>query len=192
METLYRKVTFEIEQQDNYKTVLIGKNANFIFNPNTRNGEELTDFLSGCEEITDTSHQIEKLEADKAELLERRKDYVQILQIVLDNPANNISKSTIDLIGMLLREFENTKKYNTMETLFKPMTELPPQVESEDFSETVLVYDTDLDDCDLGFYNFDTQRWGVLGGFKMNLICWRHIEKPKYEDVQEYLTILTD
>ena len=70
METLYRKVTFEIEQQDNYKTVLIGKNANFIFNPNTRNGEELTDFLSGCEEITDTSHQIEKLESDKAELLE--------------------------------------------------------------------------------------------------------------------------
>ena len=70
METLYRKVTFEIEQQDNYKTVLIGKNANFIFNPNARNGEELTDFLSGCEEITDTSHQIEKLESDKAELLE--------------------------------------------------------------------------------------------------------------------------
>ena len=79
-----------------------------------------------------------------------------------------------------------------METLFKPMTELPPQVESEDFSEIVLVYDTDLDDCDLGFYNFDTQKWDVLGGFQMNLICWRHIEKPKYEDVQEYLTILTD
>lgn len=54
--------------------------------------------------------QIEKLEADKAELLERRKGYVQILQIVLDNPANNLSKSTIDLIGTLIREFENTKK----------------------------------------------------------------------------------
>lgn len=67
METLYRKVTFEVEQQDNYKTVLIGKNANFIFNPNTRNGEELTDFLSDCEEIPNHSAQ---LQADKAELLE--------------------------------------------------------------------------------------------------------------------------
>lgn len=65
-ETLYRKVTFEIEQQDNYKTVLIGKNANFIFNPNTRNGEELSDFLSGCEEIPNPTAQ---LQADKAELV---------------------------------------------------------------------------------------------------------------------------
>ena len=72
-ETLYRKVTFEIEQQDNYKTVLIGKNANFIFNPNTRNGEELTDFLSGCEEIPDPTTQ---LKADKVELLEALENIV--------------------------------------------------------------------------------------------------------------------
>ena len=70
MKTLYKKIFFTIDYQDPYLTTLIGKNANFIFNPNARNGEELTDFLSGCEEITDTSHQIEKLESDKAELLE--------------------------------------------------------------------------------------------------------------------------
>ena len=70
METLYRKVQFEINCKDHDETWLIGKSANFIFNPNTRNGEELSDFLAGCEEITDNSHQIEKLEADKAELLE--------------------------------------------------------------------------------------------------------------------------
>ena len=68
--TLYRKVTFEINDKNHDETWLIGKSANFIFNPNTRNGEELSDFLAGCEEITDTSHQIEKLEAEKAELLE--------------------------------------------------------------------------------------------------------------------------
>lgn len=78
METLYRKVTFEIEQQDNYKTVLIGKNANFIFNPNTRNGEELTDFLSGCEEIPDPTAQ---LKADKAELLEALKNLIEDEQL---------------------------------------------------------------------------------------------------------------
>ena len=90
METLYRKVTFEIEAQDHNRTILIGKNANFIFNPNTKNGEELTDFLSGCEEIPDPTNQLkayniantflkpyekefidclEKLKADKEELL---------------------------------------------------------------------------------------------------------------------------
>ena len=65
METIYRKVQFEINCKDHDETWLIGKSANFIFNPNTRNGEELSDFLAGCEEITDTSHKIENLEADK-------------------------------------------------------------------------------------------------------------------------------
>lgn len=65
MGTLYRKVTFEINDKNHDEIWLIGKSANFIFNPNTRNGEELFDFLSGCEETSDNSHQIEKLEADK-------------------------------------------------------------------------------------------------------------------------------
>ena len=69
METQYRKLQFEINAKDHDEIWLIGKSANFIFNPNTRNGEELFDFLSCCEEITDKT-QIEKLEADKAELLE--------------------------------------------------------------------------------------------------------------------------
>jgi hypothetical protein len=63
MEKLYRKVTFEIDEQDHNRTVLVGKNANFIFNPNTKNGEELTDFLSGCEDGT------AQLKADKEELV---------------------------------------------------------------------------------------------------------------------------
>ena len=70
METQYRKLQFEINAKDHDEIWLIGKSANFIFNPNTRNGEELFDFLSCCEEIPDNSHQIQKLEADKAELLE--------------------------------------------------------------------------------------------------------------------------
>ena len=70
METRYRKVQFEINCKDHDEIWLIGKSANFIFNPNTKNGEELEDFLSCCEEIPDTSHQVEKLEAEKKELLE--------------------------------------------------------------------------------------------------------------------------
>ena len=67
METLYRKVTFEISDKNHDEILLIGKSANFIFNPNTRNGEELSDFLAGCKEIPDPNAQ---LKADKAELLE--------------------------------------------------------------------------------------------------------------------------
>lgn len=70
METLYRKVQFEINEKDHDEIILIGKSADFTFNPNTRNGEELFDFLSCCEEIPDNSRQIENLEADNAELLE--------------------------------------------------------------------------------------------------------------------------
>ena len=70
METLYRKVQFEINHKEHDEIWLIGKSANFIFNPNTRNGEELFNFLSCCEETPDNTQQIEKLEAEKKELLE--------------------------------------------------------------------------------------------------------------------------
>lgn len=82
METLYRKVKFEINEKDHDEIVLIGKSADFTFNPNTKNGEELFDFLSCCEEVPETIksdntetlanalQQIKKLESDKAELLE--------------------------------------------------------------------------------------------------------------------------
>ena len=79
-----------------------------------------------------------------------------------------------------------------MGTLFKPMTEFPPQVEGEDFSETVLVYDTDLEDFDLGFYNFDTKKWDVMGGFQMDLICWSEIPLPHKLVVSDFKTYLTD
>lgn len=69
MKTKNKKVQIEINIKDHDEICLIGKSANFIFNPNTRNGEELFDFLSGCEEISENS-QIEKLESEKKELLE--------------------------------------------------------------------------------------------------------------------------
>lgn len=78
------------------------------------------------------------------------------------------------------------------EKLYRPMTEFPPITEGEHHSKMVLVFDEDLDDFDFGFYDVELQKWVVIGGFQMNLICWRHIEKPMYEDVQEYQTILTD
>ena len=59
METLYRKVQFEIREKDHDETVLIGKSANIVFNPNTSHGEELSDFLSGCEEIPDPTAQLQ-------------------------------------------------------------------------------------------------------------------------------------
>lgn len=98
METPYRKVTFEIKHVDHEQTWLIGKSANFIFNPNTISGEELTDFLSGCEEIPDNSYQIEKLEADKVlyrkvAVSERFPQFAQrVIALVLEQNDLGLSK----------------------------------------------------------------------------------------------------
>ena len=73
-----------------------------------------------------------------------------------------------------------------------PMNEFPEQVEGEHFSRTVLVYDMDLEDFDLGFYNYDTQKWDVMGGFQMELICWSYIPKPHNLQVSYFKPYLTD
>lgn len=91
----------------------------------------------------------------------------------LETPAVDVSPSIVAL------------KYN-------PMTVLPKQVDGEYFSNTVLVYDKDLQDVDLGFYNFDTEKWDVLGGFQMDLICWSEIPKPNQFQVGQFKTHLTD
>lgn len=78
------------------------------------------------------------------------------------------------------------------ELKFYTMNEFPSQVEGEHFSKTVLVYDKDLDDVDLGFYNFDTQKWDVLGGFQMDLICWSYVPMPHELQVTNYQSYLTE
>lgn len=78
------------------------------------------------------------------------------------------------------------------ELKFYPMNEFPSQVEGEHFSKTVLVYDKDLDDVDLGFYNFDIQKWDVLGGFQMDLICWSYVPMPHELQVINYQSYLTE
>ena len=115
METLYRKVTFEINDKDHDQIWLIGKNANFMFNPNTRNGEELSDFLAGCEEIPDNTSQ---LQADKAELLEaledvksEKKDLLMLLddcKIVID-----MTRQTHGFLG------SSEQLYNKIESLIQ-------------------------------------------------------------------------
>lgn len=75
---------------------------------------------------------------------------------------------------------------------YNPMSIFPKQVEGEHFSNTVMVYDKDLKDFDLGFYNFDTKKWDVMGGFQMDLICWSEIPKPTIFAVCKFKTYLTE
>ncbi len=98
----------------------------------------------------------------------------------------------LDKTELTYHEFIKLFKGEEGENPYRPMTEFPPITEGEQHSKMVLVFDEDLNDCDLGFYDFELQKWVVMGGFQMELICWQHIEKPMYEDVQEYKTILTD
>ena len=106
METIYRKVQFEINCKDHDEILLIGKSANFIFNPNTRSGEELSDFLAGCEEFPDNSHQIEKLEAEKTELV----SFLEKLYVKIEND-NTIDMGEIEsLIQKMKKCQENTPR----------------------------------------------------------------------------------
>lgn len=102
METLYRKVQFEINCKDHDETWLIGKSANFIFNPNTRSGEELSDFLAGCEEIPDPTAQ---LQADKAELLELRST-IEEFRDKANQSADNLHKRGLQSSGMCSQAME--------------------------------------------------------------------------------------
>lgn len=74
--------------------------------------------------------------------------------------------------------FEKTKNE------FHPMWKKPePSGDEDGYSKTVIVYELDHDtkkvvDSDLGFYNFETEKWNVLGDFSMNLWCWTEIPNP--------------
>ncbi|WP_312306561.1 hypothetical protein [Chryseobacterium sp.] len=79
-----------------------------------------------------------------------------------------------------------------VELKVNPMNEFPSQVEGEHFSKTVLVYDKDLEDVDLGYYDFESQKWQVMGGFQMELICWTLIPVPNELRVLHFDSVLTD
>lgn len=114
------------------------------------------------------------------------------LLIYLCDVWNQCKKNLNGRTELFYPEFIKLFEGGEGEKLYRPMTEFPPIPEGEQYSKMVLVFDEDLDDYDLGFYDFELQKWVVMGDFQMNLICWRHVEKPMYEDVQEYKTILTD
>lgn len=75
---------------------------------------------------------------------------------------------------------------------YKPMTQFPPKVEGENFSDTVLIFDEDLEDFDLGYYDYDNEKWIPMGDFQMDLICWIEISKPVKESVEGYKSVLTE
>ena len=74
----------------------------------------------------------------------------------------------------------------------KPMNEYPEQVLGEHFSKTVLVYDEDLEFFDLGFYDFELEKWIVLGKYQMKLVCWNYVSTPNKNEIKKYKQVLTD
>lgn len=61
-----------------------------------------------------------------------------------------------------------------------------PRMSEENFSETVLVYDEDLEDCDLGYFDFSADEWNVFGDFSMRLKCWCYLPRPKTEEIENF------
>lgn len=61
-----------------------------------------------------------------------------------------------------------------------------PSIDDKEVSKFVIVYDEDLQDCDLGWFDFKTKEWNVIGGFSMKLKCWCEIPKPSNKEVFNY------
>ncbi|WP_137906135.1 hypothetical protein [Chryseobacterium sp. 2VB] len=79
-----------------------------------------------------------------------------------------------------------------MKPLYKPISELPSVVEGESFSITVLLFDKNLDNFDLGYYDFDISQWVAMGGFQIEVICWSEIIMPSSMAVLRYTSILIE
>ncbi|MGR3857535.1 MULTISPECIES: hypothetical protein [Chryseobacterium] len=73
-----------------------------------------------------------------------------------------------------------------------PVDQFPTQVEGEQFSRTVLLYDKDLDNFDLGYYDFELQKWQAVEGFKMDIICWSYIPIPNELQVSGFDSVTID
>ncbi|QBA19675.1 hypothetical protein EU348_00235 [Chryseobacterium indologenes] len=78
------------------------------------------------------------------------------------------------------------------ELKFNPVDQFPTQVEGEQFSRTVLLYDKDLDNFDLGYYDFELQKWQAMGGFQMDVICWSYIPTPNELQVSGFDSVTID
>ena len=62
---------------------------------------------------------------------------------------------------------------------FYSMQDFPEKEPDEKFSKTVIVFSADENTfCDLGFYDFETNEWAILGDISMKLICWCYIPNP--------------
>lgn len=77
-----------------------------------------------------------------------------------------------------------------MNTDFYSMNVGPkPSKDDKSLSEMVLVFADDLEDCDMGFFDFEQNKWFIMGDFSMLLKCWCEIPKPSKSDVFNYVTI---
>lgn len=64
----------------------------------------------------------------------------------------------------------------------------PPRhdVETESFSETVIVWNEDLTEFELAYFCFERSAWVHLGEQQMVMKCWSYVPKPKMSDVKNF------
>jgi len=66
---------------------------------------------------------------------------------------------------------------------FYPMSELPVRDESDaGFSKTVIIYNDKLNFVDLGYFDFEEEKWSHFGENAFLLKCWCYVPKPLIED----------
>ena len=63
--------------------------------------------------------------------------------------------------------------------VFHPMSKIPERdTDDHSFSKTVLVYSEDLSFIELGYFDFEDERWYHFGSDSFLLKCWCYIPNP--------------
>lgn len=68
----------------------------------------------------------------------------------------------------------------------------PSKEAGKDLSVTVLVYDKDLEDYALGYYDFQKKKWIVGSVVQMELICWCYVPLLHHLSIFNFTPMLTE
>ena len=132
-----------------------------------------------------------ELKLDKFKSVEEKFEQ-EFIHVNSEKPMVKGKEYPIDKIGKIYKDRNDAVAYvidflnenlKTSFNQFYPMSKKPKQVKNEHFSETVLIYELDLGTkeivhFDLGYFDFETNKWNVLGNDSLILYCWAEIPNP--------------
>ncbi|MCF2218780.1 hypothetical protein H9Q08_05640 [Chryseobacterium sp. PS-8] len=117
------------------------------------------------------------------------KRYKENRQNESQNPLENCEEERHKAINLFDDIIQLPSNFRT--DIFYPMNMLPPRTNNEPFSVLVIVYDKDDSSYfNIGYYNYDIDKWEIFADEIMNLKCWCFAPNPnKYWNDQKFITV---